>query len=298
MLHKRRLFSIVVLLSLGIVTAGRLYFVLRQDQQIAFIASDHEQQGLVLMNLHNQQFKLINPHAQADFAWSPDGQQIAYVATSELDALIYHIFIMNADGTHIQQLTDGPTRDHSPTWSPDGQQIAFVSNRDSLEAWMAIFIMNRDGTDIRRITPIGYYHDLAWSPDGRRLSFIHQVGYQGNIHIMDVDGTHMTRLTDGRNDSSPAWSPDGAYIAFASYRGDPHQLDIYVVRSNGAEIRRLTGHPAHDRNPAWSPDGKQILFESNRDSEEWNYHIYLMNADGTEQRRLTELKGGWPTWRP
>ncbi len=52
-----------------------------------------------------------------------------------------------------------------------------------------------------------------------------------------------------------------------------------------------------DRQPSWSPDGKHILFESNRDLD-FFYHICIMNADGSEQKRLVEIESNSPVWRP
>ncbi len=70
------------------------------------------------------------------------------------------------------------------------------------------------------------------------------------------------------------------------------------MQRDGTDIRRLTHNPANDRFSSWSPDGKEILFASNRDSDDWIDHVYIMNADGTEQRRLTELNSNSPIWRP
>jgi Tol biopolymer transport system component len=75
------------------------------------------------------------------------------------------------------------------------------------------------------------------------------------------------------------------------------QKEIYVMDADGANLTRLTNHPAEDLLPAWSPDGSEIAFVSDRDG---NPEIYAMNADGTGLRRLTNHPGPDynPAWSP
>jgi Tol biopolymer transport system component len=98
------------------------------------------------------------------------------------------------------------------------------------------------------------------------------------------------------DDMWPAWSPDGRHIVYVSTRdGDP---EIYVMKADGTEPRRLTTAQGRDAHPFWSPDGTQIVFQSPR--EDGHTRIFLMNADGSNQRPLTENTGfcGVPTWSP
>jgi WD40 repeat protein len=75
------------------------------------------------------------------------------------------------------------------------------------------------------------------------------------------------------------------------------ESEIYVVRSNGTETKRLTDHPASDEDPAWSPDGARIAFTSSRDGPPG---IYTMNADGSGLTRLTNAMAvhSRPAWSP
>lgn len=72
-------------------------------------------------------------------------------------------------------------------------------------------------------------------------------------------------------------------IAFHSDRDG--EIDIYVMNADGSEARRLTDAPGRDFEPHWSPDGSTIVFSTDRDDPE-NAHLYLMDADGANQRRL------------
>jgi Tol biopolymer transport system component len=102
--------------------------------------------------------------------------------------------------------------------------------------------------------------------------------------------------TDGvTGDDSPSWSPKGDEIAYASFqRGNG---DIYVMRPDGSDRRRLTTDPAYDDIPVFSPDGERIAFVSSRSG---SLQIWLMNADGSDQHQLTRSSGTnyFPTWSP
>lgn len=84
-------------------------------------------------------------------------------------------------------------------------------------------------------------------------------------------------------DSWPSWAPDGARVAFASNRGG--SWDIWTMRPDGSDPRRLTTDGGEDTHPAWSPDGKTIAFLSSRSGRR---EVWLMDADGANQRPAAE----------
>src|SRR5262249_37660892 len=134
-----------------------------------------------------------------------------------------------------------------PMLSPDGTKIVFCSTKET--QYFQIFVMNSDGSAAKRLTNIktGDACGPAWSRDGKKIAF-HAFGLMNprrnpEIWVMDADGTNQKRLVDHGLD--PSWSPDGKRIAFASNRLD-NIFQIYVMNSDGSDVRRLTKHKAED----------------------------------------------------
>ncbi len=92
----------------------------------------------------------------SSLVWSPDGERIAFHAYDN-DRRIY---VMNADGSDLKYVTEGP-EDDVPAWSPDGTQIVFASVRE--DGNLRLYIMNDDGSDITPLTD-DYGHHPNWAP--------------------------------------------------------------------------------------------------------------------------------------
>jgi Tol biopolymer transport system component/DNA-binding winged helix-turn-helix (wHTH) protein len=131
----------------------------------------------------------------------------------------------------------------------------------------------------------------VWSPDGKRIAFWSNRDGGMEIYVMDAGGSNVKRLTNNlSDDGNPSWSPEGSKILFESARDG--NREIYVMDTDGGNQIRLTRHNAMDSTATWSPDGSLIAFASNRDTappyNPYNMDIYLMNADGSNVRRIVE----------
>jgi Tol biopolymer transport system component len=129
------------------------------------------------------------------------------------------------------------------------------------------------------------------------------------IFVVDGDGSDLRRLTvdETLRDGSPAFSPDGAWIAFQSERDNPERAvrrvtDIYLMRPDGTDVRRLTttsdpGRGNGVRHPAWSPDGAWLAVAA-EDAADVS-RIVVLRPDGTEAHAITEGAGDvGPVWSP
>jgi Tol biopolymer transport system component len=122
----------------------------------------------------------------------------------------------------------------------------------------------------------------------------------GQIWVANPDMSHQVELTSGRNDGwFPTWSPDGTRIAFGSSRADPDLnddvaiSDIYTMRPDGSDVRKLTDSVGDSEKPSWSPDGRWLVYSADRGNYPDAMGLYLIRSDGSgTPHRLTSLPDG------
>ena len=249
-------------------------------------------------------------------AVSPDGSRIAYV-------LSRNIWVMNADGTGIRQLTTDSKFNDGPAWSPDGTRIAFSAGAPSAFDDDDIFVMNADGSGKINLTNTQSNlseTDPAWSPDGTRIAYTRSFcdpngGGADCVFVMNADGTNQTNLTPevtlpqcpnqpgyfhkGASED-PNWSPDGTKIAFEGTVICPHGsgTDIWVMDANGGNKINLTDdNSTGDHQPVFSPDGTELAFTSDRGSSSVQ-RLYKITSAGSISGALSTGEALYPDWQP
>jgi TolB protein len=225
------------------------------------------------------------------------------------------VFGMNPDGSDQRPIGDPESRGFLARYSPDGQKIVFVRSLPDPISPVGfrqhIFVMDADGTnqvDISQNDPMHHNNAPAWFPDGRIafITFTLDFGPGGDLWIMNADGNNR-QLVYSSTGVTGAWypwvSPDGTEIAFTDDSdGDD---EIYVIDVGGINLQQLTNNTAQDYGANWSPDGSKIVFARERPgtangSIAGNGDVYVMNADGSHQTRLTTHGNDdfYPIWSP
>ena len=131
------------------------------------------------------------PRIERQQAWSPDGSRIAftyprYRIIGWADDETGDIYVVNADGSGLTDLTKSQGWNSSPSWSPDGGRIAFMSDRD--KNW-GIYVMNADGSEPARLTKnLSGGYSLSWSPNGSHIAFSSYGDGNWEIYVVNVPG--------------------------------------------------------------------------------------------------------------
>jgi Tol biopolymer transport system component len=227
-----------------------------------------------------------SPKVDGPGPWSPDGRKLLFYSQRTGG----DVWIMNPDGTGQRNLSRNPAWDAPGGWSPDGSKILFTSNRDGNNE---LYVMNADGTGQRNLRPSPSSQEWggSWSPDGRTIAFSSDRSGNWEIYAMNPDGTHLRNLTrNPRNDGGTGfagmgWTPNGRLV-FASTR-DTHDVDdpeLYSMKADGTDVRRLTRRVGLEGVLSISPDGRRLAMWRYPTKPRWAF--FVMNANGSGVRKV------------
>ena len=176
----------------------------------------------------------------------------------------YDLFSVRIDGLDPQRLTNTPGYDAEATVSPNGKTIVWTSMRDGD---LDIYAMDLDGTHPRRLTQeIGYDGGAFFSPDSKRI--VYRAQHPSNQEELDQ------------------------YKALlAQNLVEPGRLEIFIMNADGSNKQQVTNNGASNFSPFFHPDGHRVIFASNVETRNASgrpdFHLYLVNEDGSGQERLT-----------
>ena len=241
---------------------------------------------------HNEYCLVKNGSLNLLPAWSGDGRGVFYSSYLRGGP---HMYFYNFKTRKSRAVSKHSGLNIGASGSPDGKRVALTLSKDDNSE---VYVMNADGSRPKRLTrDWAIDSSPTWSPNGKRLAFVSERSGNPQIYMMNVDGSSVKRLTfQGNYNQTPDWSPQGDFILFNA-RDERIVYDIFKINPDTGEIVRLTQDTGNNEHPTFSPDGNLVVFNSTRTGES---KLYIMNADGTNQRLISRKKGEYttPEWGP
>ncbi len=247
-----------------------------------------------------------------DPVWSPDGAHIAFSAPGPASNGS-DIWVMNADGSGIHNITHYPGDEFDPIWSPDGAQIVFTAHTrdEGSKKILQLFRLTPEGFNRERISKEFVEFQPAFTPDGNYLVYVIQATGHEYFFIRNrFDNFEEPQKFDVREifgslgeTGYPEFSPDGRSMVYTELDGDNQKLVLLTFDkldsfgARGIQTRDI-GTTHNDFNAAWSLDNNWLAFTSTRD--DGNIEVYLTDLNGQVQTNLTNHPGidRSPDWLP
>lgn len=218
--------------------------------QIAFVGRGYGNSELYTIDIASGTIHRLttNPVGDQDVSWSPDGQRLVFASDR---AGNFELYTLAADGGTPERLLQHTPHDRAPTWSPDGAQLAFTAPPYH---WNEVFVLDPRSGGLRQLTNGNRHKFLPrWSPDGTQLAYLIE-GQPRTIGLMADDGGLHTLDLPGIVGQF-IWSGDGQWLIFNSAvpRGGQRDHDLFMVRTDGSTLTRLSTTRANDLVPVWRP---------------------------------------------
>src|SRR5664279_4793421 len=195
------------------------------------------------------------------------------------------IFLINPVTGDAFNITKAPnSEERYPAWHPNGKQVIFTSNREDGKTYN-YYIANLNGSNLKKISNLSKGSVAYWASftsDGKWIYF--NEGNSSKIFRVKPDGTHQEEVTDGRDANI---SPDGKKLVFTQ-KGQK-DWGVWTMDSDGKNRKQIIPNESEIGGiaPVWSPDSKRVAFSMQVGE---NAEIFSCNADGSDLRKLTDIK--------
>jgi TolB protein len=226
-------------------------------------------------------------------AWSPDGQNLAYVS---FEARLPSVYVQYLKTGERRRVSAKAGVNQAPAWSPDGKKLALtLSTRDGN---LDIYVLDLTTQALTRITDDPSIDtEPQWSKDGQSLYFTSDRAGGPQIYRVGIQpGDHPRRLTfQGNYNARPRLSPDESQLAFVTQEDGAYRIAVMDLRGRG-EVQVLT-KGRFDVSPSYAPNGAEIIYASR---DRGRGVLALVTADGRVQERLVSSEGEVqePAWSP
>lgn len=204
------------------------------------------------------------------------------------------LYVCDADGGGLVQLTNDKTVSVSPKWGPDGNKLVYTSFRSRFPDVYLVDIATGERKCIARYP--GLNACAAISPDGKKVALTLSKEGNPDLFVKDLSDGRLTRLTSMKHSAqaSPSWSPDGRRIVFVSDAAGSPQL--YIMNSGGGAPRRITSRGSENVDPDWGAHG-MIAYSSR---VEGRYVICVLDPETLAFRQVSRSDADYdsPSWAP
>ncbi len=260
--------------------------------RIAYVTKSGKQHSLWVADAdgENAQVALASPEPIISPAWSPAGDQLAYVSFEARKPVIY---VHNVSTGKRRLLANFRGSNSAPTWAPDGRSLVMTLSR---EGGSQLYAMDVNGGEPKRLTQSqGIDTEPVFSPDGRSIYFVSDRGGAPQIYRMPASGGAAERITfNGSYNISPAISPDGRYLAYVTRANGAFKLQVMELEKGlVSEITETTA----DESPSFAPNSRLIVYATQQQGRE---SLMTTTLDGKIKARLAGQGGDIrePSWGP